>query len=170
VYAFVLRRLGRVEEARAAIAGQAEHFLASNSCVFAARALMEEGAALAELNQPDQARPLLERGIAIETQHRSAGASARFLAESNAHLADLETRTGHADAARQGLDQFLASQDYPQTPAPVSLQAALLSAARTALALQDLGTAESYARDALRSAEPSRAAPTPVQTWVKLCS
>lgn len=153
VYAMVLRRLGRVEEARAVIAGQAESFLASNAFNFAARALMEEGAALAELNQPDRARPLLERGITIETQHPSAGASARFLADSNAHLADIDTQTGHADAARQRLEKFLASQGYPRTPAEVHLQVALLSAARATLMLGDFQAAGTYARDALRLAE-----------------
>ena len=135
------------------VAGQADIFLASNSPTFAARALMEEGAALAELNQPDPARALLERGIAIEMQHPAGGKSTRFLADSDAHLADLDTQTGHADAARQRLEKFFASQGYPRTPAQVSLLFALLSAARATLALQDFGAAETYARDALRLAE-----------------
>jgi serine/threonine protein kinase len=153
VFAFVLRRLGRVEEARAAVAGQADSFLASGAPNFAARALMEEGAALIELNQPDRARPLLERGIEIETEHPNGGATPRFLAESNAHLADLDMHTGHADAARQRLEKFLGSQGYPRTPAQVALQAALLSAARATLDVGDLSAAETYARDALRTAE-----------------
>lgn len=153
VYAFVLRRLGRVEEARAVVAGQADGLLASAAYDFAARALREEGAALAELNQPDRARQLLERGIAIETQHPRAGASQRFLADSNAHLANLDTRTGHADAARQRLSAFFASQGYPQTPARLYLLPALLAAAQASLDLGDLRAAETYARDALRIAE-----------------
>jgi serine/threonine protein kinase len=153
VFAFVLRRLGRVEEARATVAGQAESLIASGASNFAARVLMEEGAALIELNQLDRARPLLERGIEIETQHPNRGASPRFLAESNAHLADLETRTGHADAARQRLEGFLGSQGYPQSRAQVALQAALLGAARATLAVGDLQAAETYASDALRIAE-----------------
>jgi|SRR5580658_7433931 serine/threonine protein kinase len=153
VFAFVLRRLGRLEEARAVVAGRAESLLASAAYDFAARALMEEGAALAELNQPDQARQLLERGIAIETQHRRAGASQRFLADSNAHLANLDTRTGLPDAARRRLDLFFASQGYPQTPAQPYLLPALLAAARADLELGDLRGAETHARDALRIAE-----------------
>ena len=114
---------------------------------------MEEGAALAELNQPERARSLLERGIEVETQHQAAGRSVRFFAESNAHLADLDTQTGHPDEGRQRLETFLASQGYPLTPAPVALQPALLSAARVTLVLKDFRTAENYARDALRISE-----------------
>jgi hypothetical protein len=61
--------------------------------------------------------------------------------------------TGHADAARQRLEKFLGSQGYPRTPAQVALQAALLSAARATLDVGDLSAAETYARDALRTAE-----------------
>ncbi len=152
-YAFVLRRLGRAEEARAIVAGQAELLLASDAPNFAARTMVQEGAALAELNQPDRARALLERGIEIETQHMHAGASARFLAEANAHLANLDIRNGHADAARHRLAEFLASQSYSRGSSQLSLQPALLGSARVALTLGDLPAAEDYARDALRAAE-----------------
>ena len=89
---------------------------------------MEEGAALAELNQPERAQELLERGMATETQHPVSGTSPRFLAESNAHLADLEARTGHAQAARQRLEKFLASQGYPRRAnLAIELQASAVS-------------------------------------------
>jgi eukaryotic-like serine/threonine-protein kinase len=153
VYALVLRRLGRVEDAREVVAGQAESLLASAAPNLAARALMEEGAALAELNQQDQARQLLERGIAIETQHLRAGASQRFLADSNAHLAELDIHAGHADAAGRRLDEFLASQNYPHSPAQLYLLPVLLAAAQARLDLGDFPVAEVYARDALRIAE-----------------
>lgn len=153
VFSEVLRRLGRVEEARAVVGGRAESLLASGAPVFAARTLMEEAAALIELKQPEQARPLLERGIAIEAQYETGGGSMRFMAESNAYLADIDVQTAHPDAARERLEKFLASYGYPQTPAQVPLQPALLSAARAALALGDFRAAEIYARDALHIAE-----------------
>jgi hypothetical protein len=153
VFSEVLRRLGRVEEARATVSGRAEGLLASGAPVFAARTLMEEGAALLELDQPERARPLLERGIEIEAQYEKGDGSMRFLAESTAYLADIDVRTGHADAARQRLEKFLASYGYPRTPAQVPLRPALLSAARATLALGDLPAAEAYARAALRIAE-----------------
>ena len=153
VFSEVLRRLGRVEEARAAVSGRAENLLASGAPVFAARTLMEEGAALIELSQPDGARPLLERGIAIEAQYEKGDGSMRFLAESNAYLADIDIRTGHAEAARQRLEKFLASYGYPRTAVQVPLRPALLSAARATLALGDVRSAETYAHEALRIAE-----------------
>jgi serine/threonine-protein kinase len=153
VFSEVLRRLGRVEEARAAVSGRADSLLASGAPVFAARTLMEEGAALMELKQPDRARPLLERGIEIEMQYEKGDGSMRFLAESNAYLADIDVQSGHADAARQRLEKLLASYGYPRTPAQVPLRPALLSAARATLVLGDLRTAEAYARDSLRIAE-----------------
>jgi len=152
VYSEVLRRLGRLEEARAIVSGRAEQFLASGAPVFAARHFMEEGAALMALNQPDEARSLLERGLAIEAQHETGGGSMRFLAESNSYLADLDVRTGHADAARQRIEKLLASEGYPRTRA-TPLRPAILSAARAALAAGDFQVAETYARDALRIAE-----------------
>ncbi len=153
VFAEVLRRLGRVEEARAAVSGQADGLIASGSAIFGARTLAEEAAALLDLKQPDRARPLLERAIAIQMQHEADGGSMRFLAESNAYLADLDVQTGQAEAARQLLEKFLARYDYPRTPAQVSLRPAVLSAARASLAVGDLRAAEVYARDALRLAE-----------------
>ena len=153
VFAEVLRRLGRAEEARAAVTHQADDLIASGSAIFGARALAEEAAALVDLKQPEQARPLLERAIAIQTQHEADGGSMRFLAQSNAYLADVDVQTGHADAARQRLEKFLARYGYPQTPAQVSLRPAVLGAAQATLALGDLRTAEVYARDALRLAE-----------------
>ena len=152
VYSEVLRRLGRLEEARAIVSGRADRFLASGAPVFAARHLMEEGAALMGLNQPDQARSLLERGIEVEAQHETGGGSMRFLAESNSYLADLDVRGGHADVARQRIEKFLASEGYPRTAA-TPLRPAILTAARVALAVGDFQAAESYARDALRIAE-----------------
>ncbi len=153
VFAEVLRRLGRVEEARAVVSGQADGLIASGSAIFGARTLAEEAAALMDLQRPEQARPLLERAIAIEMQHASYGGSMRGLAESNAYLADLDVQTGHADAARQLLEKFFARYNYPRTPAQASLRPAVLSAARATLALGDLPAAEVYARDALRLAE-----------------
>ncbi|HEY4210261.1 MAG TPA: serine/threonine-protein kinase [Steroidobacteraceae bacterium] len=152
VYSEVLRRLGRFEEARATVSGRAEGFLASGAPIFASRDFMEEGAALMELNRSDQARSLLERGIEVDTQYESGGGSMRFLSESNSYLADLDVREGHADAARQRLEKFLASQGYPRTPA-TPLRPAILSAARAALAARDFQAAEKYAREALRIAE-----------------
>jgi eukaryotic-like serine/threonine-protein kinase len=152
VYSEVLRRLGRVEEAYTVITGRAEGFLASGAPIFAARDFMEEGAALSELNRPDQARALLERGLEIEAQHESGGGSMRFLSESHGYLADLEVRGGHADAARQRLEKFLASQGYPKNSS-IPLRPAILAAARATLAVGDLSAAEKYARDALRVAE-----------------
>jgi len=148
----ILRRLGRTEEARAAVSGVGEDLLASGAPLYAARDFMEEGAALLDLGQPDQARSLFERGLAIDEEHEKGGGSMRFLAESNSYLADLDVRGGHADAARQRLEKFLASQGYPQTAA-TPLRPAILSAARATLALGDLRAAETYARDALRIAE-----------------
>src|SRR5581483_2023330 len=152
VYSEVLRRLGHVEEARAAVGGWGEQLLTSGAPVFAARDFMEEGAALMELGQPDQARELLERGLAIEAQHESGGGSMRFLAESNSYLAELDVQGGHADAARQRLEKLFASEGYPQTPA-TPLRPAILSAARATLVLGDFRAAETYVRDALRIAE-----------------
>jgi serine/threonine-protein kinase len=153
VFSEVLRRLGRIEEARAVVSGRAEDLLATGAPVFAARTLMEEGAALIELNQPERARPLLEQGIAIEAKYEKGDGSMRFLAESHAYLADIDVQTGHADAARQRLTKFLTPYGYPRTPAQVPLRPALLSAARATLALGDLRAAETYAHDALRIAE-----------------
>ncbi len=152
VYSEVLRRLGRLEEARVAVSGFGEDLLASGAPVFAARDFMEEGAALIGLGHPEQARSLLERGLAVESKHETGGGSMRFLSESNSYLAELDIQAGNADAARQRLEKFLASEGYPKT-APTPLRPAILSAARAMLAVGDLPAAERYARDALRIAE-----------------
>jgi eukaryotic-like serine/threonine-protein kinase len=155
----VLRRIGRLEEARTVVAGQGERLVASSAFRIAARTFMDEAAVLIELNESAQARALLERGIEIETQHPTAGGTPRFLAESNAYLADIEIRSGDPAAARQRLEGFLASQGYPGTASHALLQSAILTTARADLRLGDLAAAESYARDALHIAESTSRGP-----------
>jgi serine/threonine-protein kinase len=151
--ALTLRRLGRLQEARAIIAGAAQQLLAADNPMLMSNVLMQEGAVLADLDEPELARPLLERAIVIMSKNAMGRAGA--LAQAQGLLADLETRTGQPEAARRRLDAFLKSAEYSQERTKAILEPALVSAARTTLALGDLTAAESYANDALVIAEKS---------------
>lgn len=86
---------------------------------------------------------------------RNAAGRAGALAQAQGLLADLETRAGEPQAARGRLDSYLKSAGYAQERTKTILEPALVSAARTTLALGDLAAAESYANDALVIAQKS---------------
>jgi len=151
--ALTLRRMGRLLEARAIIAGAAQELLGADNPTLLSNVLMQEGAILADLNEPDSARPLLEH--AIDIMSRNAAGRAGALAQAQGLLADLETRAGEPQAARGRLDSYLKSAGYAQERTKTILEPALVSAARTTLALGDLAAAESYANDALVIAQKS---------------
>jgi tetratricopeptide (TPR) repeat protein len=148
--ALALRRLGRLQEARSAIAGEADKLLGHDAPRFEAGALMEEGAILAESGEPVQARQALERAISIMAKNPYGGGQ---LSWAYAYLADLDTNAGQPDAARARLEGFLRSEHYAQSRTKVVLAPALLSAARAAFALGDFAAARTYADDARTIAE-----------------
>ncbi|HXW73753.1 MAG TPA: protein kinase [Steroidobacteraceae bacterium] len=147
-----LRRVGRLHEARAAIAGEADKLLASDAPRLGSQALLEEGEILAELGEVERAREELNRAISIMARHPGGGAG---LSEGYAYLADLDTSSGQPAAARRRIEGFLKSEHYPQERTRIILEPALISAARATFALGDFAAAESYADDARSIAERS---------------
>jgi tetratricopeptide (TPR) repeat protein len=117
---------------------------------------MEEGVILAGLNEPDQARPLLERALAIMSKNTQVSAG---LSQANASLADLDTSSGHADTARRRLEAYLAAAGYARERTKPILQPVLVSAARAALAQGDAAAAQRYADDALAIASKNARGP-----------
>ena len=151
VLALTLRRLGRLQEAKEVIAGVAEQMTAADNPIVASSALIQEGAVLVEMGQPDSAWPLLER--AVEVMSKNAGGRAGALAQAQGLLADIEIGRGEPEAARRRLDSFLNSAGYAQDRFKQILEPALLGEARVMLALGDLARGDSYAQDALKIAE-----------------
>jgi eukaryotic-like serine/threonine-protein kinase len=149
--ALALRRLGRLQEARAAIAGVPDALLAADDPRLGSGALLEEGGILAEVGETEPAREELERAIAIMSRNPSGGGG---LARAHAYLADLDTDEGRPRDALSRLGSFLKSQQYPRERRIV-LQPAVLSAARASLALGDLAAARNYGGDARDMAERS---------------
>ena len=144
-----LRRIGRVQEARAALAGEADALLAADNAWAAATALLEEGKILAELGETERARPELERSIVIMSKKPGGGG---HVAKAYAYVADLDTEAGRPQVALRRLESFLKSQQYPNERRSV-FQPALLSAARAALAVGNLGAARAYGSDAREMAD-----------------
>jgi hypothetical protein len=142
--------MGHLREAQAAIAGVADQLLAADNPRIGARALIEEGEILAELGEPERARPLLDHAIAILSMHPKGGGA---IAEANAHLADLETGTGNPSAARARLQVFPESAGYGQGPPKMTLKPVLVSAGRAELALGEFSAAQAHVADALALAE-----------------
>jgi eukaryotic-like serine/threonine-protein kinase len=148
--ALALRRIGRLQEARTAIAGEAEQLLGHDAPKFGAGALMEEGAILAESGESAQARQALERAISIMVKNPYGGGQ---LSLAYAYLSDLDTDAGEPAAARARLEEFLRSQHYAESRTKVVLEPSLLSASRAAFALGDFAAARTYADDARTIAE-----------------
>jgi eukaryotic-like serine/threonine-protein kinase len=156
--ALVLRRIGRPEDARIIIAGAADKLHTGDSPRLESNALIEEGAVLADLNQLAAARQVLERAVSI--MEKTARGRVDSLAQAHALLADIEVRTGQADAAQRRLQGFLSFAGYPQDRRMGILAPALASAARTKIALGDAASARSYAEDALAIAEANARSPS----------
>src|SRR5262249_688977 len=127
----VLRHLGRLQEARNVISSTADKMLAARNPRIASNALIQEGAILAQLNEPEAARSLLERAATIMSENSTRRAGA--LAETQSLLADLETSTGHPEVALRRLEAFLHGAGYIRHSADPILQPVLLSAGRAAL-------------------------------------
>jgi serine/threonine-protein kinase len=154
--ALVLRRLGQLQSAQAALSGVADQLLAAGSWRLGSRALVEEGEIRAQMGDTQSARPLLEHAIAILEKNPRGGGE---IAQANAYLADLDAHEGDAAAARARLNAYLQSAGYAGDHTRVILEPVLLSAARAALRLDDMSAAQAYAHDALAIAERVARAP-----------
>ena len=149
----VLRRLGRLQEARDIVNGVADQLLGTDNPRLGTYALVEEASIRFEMDEPEAARDNLQR--AIELLSKNPAARLDSLADAHALLANIEVQSGHAEAARRRLENFLNLAGYQKSRTNRVLRPALLSAANTLQALGDLRAAESYARDALAIAEAS---------------
>jgi serine/threonine-protein kinase len=154
--ALALRRIGHLQEARAAIAGQADQLFAQEAPRLGSAALVEEGEILAEIGEPSQAHLVLERAIGIIARNPQGGGQ---LSHAYAYLADLDTDTGHPDTARARIEGFLLSEHYAPGGTNTVLEPALLSAARATFALGDLAASQRYANEAYAIAERSARGP-----------
>lgn len=151
VHALVLNRLERAKEAMDVAAVALEHARAlGNSYLiplgnyYLARSLMLAG-------QLDEAEAHLDAArqewLVNETANRD------LLADLTATSADLALRRGDVARARELIDDSLQRFGWPTEKRPIGLNAALILAARIALASGDPAGARSFAAHALRMAE-----------------